>query len=270
MKIKDQPPVDYTKIVTGKDVQRLRLQLGMSQRKLGEALGISHGTVCTWERRNKLSSAAAKLIYEFGVSTLVQRQENEKQKRIFDARKACNFWNIFNDGEDVHITNCAKKVVDQFLEISGISHGFIEEFDKLSEQSNVIANKDNEAELQEWIQEWVTKETCGVDWLSGVFFNDDILLEELLDQEEKEYYESLCVEFLNNSLCKQIQCYSKAKQAESYPMDALRYQFLKKNFGGIICDLYKKISLLAAFESTPKNLDELIDLLRNRPEEDIF
>lgn len=60
--------------VDGDYVRKLREELKMSQKEFAEYLGLSPGTVATWERRNKLSAAAAILVREVDKKTAVQRQ----------------------------------------------------------------------------------------------------------------------------------------------------------------------------------------------------
>lgn len=60
--------------VDGNFVRKLREELKMSQKEFAEYLGLSPGTVATWERRNKLSAAAAILVREVDKRTAVQRQ----------------------------------------------------------------------------------------------------------------------------------------------------------------------------------------------------
>ena len=60
--------------VDGDYVRKLREELKMSQKEFAEYLGLSSGTVATWERRTKLSAAAAILVREVDKKTVVQRQ----------------------------------------------------------------------------------------------------------------------------------------------------------------------------------------------------
>ncbi|MGV3727459.1 helix-turn-helix domain-containing protein [Hydrogenophaga sp.] len=60
--------------VDGNFVRKLREELKMSQKEFAEYLGLSPGTVATWERRNKLSAAAAILVREVDKRTASQRK----------------------------------------------------------------------------------------------------------------------------------------------------------------------------------------------------
>lgn len=60
--------------VDGNYVRKLREELKMSQKEFAVYLGLSPGTVATWERRNSLSAAAAILVREVDKRTAVQRQ----------------------------------------------------------------------------------------------------------------------------------------------------------------------------------------------------
>jgi DNA-binding transcriptional regulator YiaG len=60
--------------VDGDYVRKLREELKMSQKEFAEYLGLSSGTVATWERRNRLSTAAAVLVREVDRKTAEQRR----------------------------------------------------------------------------------------------------------------------------------------------------------------------------------------------------
>lgn len=72
--VAEHPPRISGPQVDGEYVRKLREELKMSQKQFAEYLGLSSGTVATWERRNKLNRAAAVLVSEVDRKTVDQRR----------------------------------------------------------------------------------------------------------------------------------------------------------------------------------------------------
>ena len=66
------------KKATGKDLKKLRLEIGLTQKELAELLQIPQGTIATWERRGDLSGAGNFIYKDLLSRTETLRAERKK------------------------------------------------------------------------------------------------------------------------------------------------------------------------------------------------
>lgn len=83
--------VDYKRRLTGAEIRFLRIEMGMSQKRLGDCLGVDEQSVSSWERSKRRPTVAAermlRLMYLDGmdgatrvVDVIAQWSDTDRQK----------------------------------------------------------------------------------------------------------------------------------------------------------------------------------------------